>query len=763
IDELCSVVARVVGKDKLTKDESDAIFLVGDGSKIAGLEMTEFVRACAKANDTIDKCMQNIKATGDFYLQDLIDAVNLMFAKNELVGTVKAFCDMSDVDLSGNVADGAQALTALLRIYYSPQFCGNADNVIAFVEHMQKLGEPIATLTLSVVRKLKAFGAAHFANRYTRLPWLTTICGARSFAKQARDRAVIGAAIGYDGILFGKNALRLDRFFEPIEEGKVSVSPERFVDLFLHSFYAIAIEHKLKTLGAKRNGLSKNAELALKSFENAENEIREYNAAKIENLCMARIDPQDDDFDFLAIDKGINMSLRMLFRQHADAILKLKKCFIMSPSTASVLFRGDAYENFDVVIVDEASQMEPVELLPVLFRSKQCVLVGDEFQMPPLAHFKVKNRKRIIDTDSELTLDTDISALSLALGNLAFDAEELLCHYRSKTEALIEFSQRLFYPYMRTFPATVPITEDLGFTDILTENGYCEDGVNTIEAQTAVEKLKEHFDRYYNEKTHVLSMSVGVVAFGEAQIKHIQKLVDSDAELRRRIDDAYAHFCDVPDKLLFFRTIESVQGQETDHLILSITYGRDKNGNIKLAFGELNRDATGKNIFNVAVTRAKCRITVIHSVTPEQMSGNPRIAFIRDYLSVARRYSEAGIGQFKSNAPEKGGSFVKAVADYIESLGISRERIIINYGVTDGSVRIPIAILSKSLDTAEYGIWCEYPVMKKYDFYDYNVRYVSSLIGRGWKLYKVYAHDWLDNAEAEKAALKKAVEKHVTM
>ncbi len=762
IGELSSLLARVIGKTELTKDESDCIFAVADGSKLTGTEMLEFVKECVKVNAVLQKCLALIVAPNDFALNELHDAIKLMHVKAELALAVKTLCDKAEVDITANAAVGAQVIAALLRIYYSLTFKNNPDGVVAFVELMQKAGDPLADGVQSIVRKLKDFGAAHFANVYTRLPWHVSLGRAKTFVAQARDRAVIAAADSYYRIVHGKNALPLGAFFEPMENCKVDVSPDRFSDLFVHSYISLVIKNKMAALGSKRNGLAKNAELALNSFRDAEDEIAECNAIKIENLCMARIKPDDDDFDFLAIDKGINTSLRMLFRQHADAILKLKKCFIMSPSTASVLFRGDAYENFDVVIVDEASQMEPVELLPVLFRSRQCVLVGDEFQMPPLTHFKTKNRKRISDPDSELTFDTDISALSLALGNLAFDAEELLCHYRSKTETLIEFSQRQFYPYMRTFPATVPWSDDLGFTDILTENGYCEDGVNPVEAETAVAQLQAHFDKYYDEKTCKLSMSAGVVTFGEAQLKHVKTLVANNAALRRKIEDAYAHFDDVPDKLVFFRTIESVQGQEIDHLILSVTYGKDKNGNVKLAFGELNRDATGKNIFNVAVTRAKCKITVIHSVTAAQLMGNPRIAFIMDYLSVAQRYSEKGRSQFESHDPPKGGSFVKSVADYIESLGIARERIVINYGVTEGSVRIPIAILSKGMDRAEFGIWCEYPVMKKYNFYDYNVRYVTSLIGRGWVFHKVYAHDWFDNAEAEKTALKAAITKHVT-
>ena len=168
-------------------------------------------------------------------------------------------------------------------------------------------------------------------------------------------------------------------------------------------------------------------------------------------------------------------------------------------------------------------------------------------------------------------------------------------------------------------------------------------------------------------------------------------------------------------------------------MILSLTYGRDKSGDVRLTFGELNRDALGKNIFNVAVTRAQSEITVIHSLTATQISQNPRIAFIGDYLSLVEKFAAGGKTQFVSTLPESGANFISNVADFIVSCGVDRSRVIINYGVTDGSVRIPIAVLSKDLSHALAGIWCEIPVLKKYDYIDYNIKYVRSLCGRGWK------------------------------
>ena len=117
--------------------------------------------------------------------------------------------------------------------------------------------------------------------------------------------------------------------------------------------------------------------------------------------------------------------------------------------------------------------------------------------------------------------------------------------------------------------------------------------------------IREHFAKYYDEKTGVLAESFGVVAFGEKQTERIKGLVAADKELYEKMNRALDKFDDVPEKLIFFKTIETVQGQETAHLFLSLTYGRTPEGKATNAFGQLNRDKLGKCIFNVAVTRAQ--------------------------------------------------------------------------------------------------------------------------------------------------------------
>lgn len=616
-----------------------------------------------------------------------------------------------------------------------------------------RIAEAPAALKGEVGELLQGFAAfrrAHFGGYYT--DGTLSAGDLAVFSAEADDRAVTDAALRYRRALTAVPALDLQAFFRPFERGDLPLGKrEAMCDTFEHSYYTLLSEAYAARLGARRNALGAAAARAMDRFAEAERTISACNAAVIADTCLSRLHADDPDFAFLQSERSTGESLRLFFKRHAAAILKLKRCIVLSPYTASVLFRPEAYASFDVVIVDEASQLKPVHLLPVLMRAKQCVIVGDEYQMPPIRHFETRAKTPAAE---EEPLEPDISALSLALKGGGLRAAELVCHYRSQTESLIAFSQKNFYPAMRTFPASLPMAKGLGFTDVYVPQGACEEAANEAEAEAVLAALRAHFDAWYDEKSGVLSRSFGVVAFGEAQTQLIERRVREDRSLRERLTRALAAFGDVAEKLAFFKTIETVQGQETDHLILSLTYGRRADGRVEQSFGQLNRDDLGKCIFNVAVTRARYAVTVVHSVRAEEIV-NPRVAYIGEYLALCERFARGGKERFACEDPGPG--FLRSVADFIISCGVSPERVVAGYGVTAGSVRIPVAVLSEDLSRAVFGVWCELPTHGKYDFFDYNVRYYESLKARGWNLYRLFLHDWTDNAQAEREALERAL------
>ena len=147
---------------------------------------------------------------------------------------------------------------------------------------------------------------------------------------------------------------------------------------------------------------------------------------------------------------------------------------------------------------------------------------------------------------------------------------------------------------------------------------------------------------------------------------------------------------------------------------------------------------------------------MIHSIRPEQIS-NDNVRFIAEYLETVERFALDGKEQFVSENPGLG--FVNAVRNFLISEGIEEDRLVVGYGVTKGSVRVPLVVLDESKSEAKLGIWCELPTKKDYDYIDYNVRYFNNLVSRGWTMHRIFAHDFVNNSETEQRKLREILAK----
>ena len=101
-------------------------------------------------------------------------------------------------------------------------------------------------------------------------------------------------------------------------------------------------------------------------------------------------------------------------------------------------------EIFDVVVIDEASQMKPEFALGSIARAKQAIIVGDPKQLPPTSFFQTS------EVDSYDDDFSDESILDMAL-TVMHSPRELLYHYRSRHEDLIKFSNAEFYKIINSY------------------------------------------------------------------------------------------------------------------------------------------------------------------------------------------------------------------------------------------------------------------------------------------------------------------------
>lgn len=152
--------------------------------------------------------------------------------------------------------------------------------------------------------------------------------------------------------------------------------------------------------------------------------------------------------------------MRNLLQRAGTAIQRMKPCWMMSPLSVAQ-FVVPSGVTFDLVIIDESSQMKPEDALGAIARGRQLVVVGDQMQLPPTSFF---DRIDIPDEEEEHSEDyvDNESILDRAL-SVFHPARELRWHYRSRHESLIAFSNKHFYDSkLVVFPSSLARHDDYG-------------------------------------------------------------------------------------------------------------------------------------------------------------------------------------------------------------------------------------------------------------------------------------------------------------
>src|SRR5207248_10877946 len=86
--------------------------------------------------------------------------------------------------------------------------------------------------------------------------------------------------------------------------------------------------------------------------------------------------------------KKSHLPIRKLLHSAGHAIQSIKPVFMMSPISIAQFLAPGTLE-FDLMVMDEASQVTPEDALGALARAKQIVVVGDSKQLPPTRFFSM--------------------------------------------------------------------------------------------------------------------------------------------------------------------------------------------------------------------------------------------------------------------------------------------------------------------------------------------------------------------------------------
>ena len=425
------------------------------------------------------------------------------------------------------------------------------------------------------------------------------------------------------------------------------------------------------------------------------------------------------------------------------AALALKPCFMLSP--LSVAQYVDKSVQFDVLVIDEASQMRPEDAIGAFARAKRVVVVGDPQQLPPTSFFA-----RSIDDDDEdeerISSESILDRATALFGR----PRELRWHYRSRHPALIEFSNHEFYEGLLNVPPVAHVNDPRYGVVYKHVPGVSRKSVNVEEVAAVVETALRFMRARPKE-------SLGIATMNLEQRELIKSALDRAAA---EDPDAQAYIRYWEEERsglepLFVKNLESVQGDERDVILISTVYGpRVPNGPVEQLFGPVN-SAAGHRRLNVLFTRAKNQVVLFSSLRPADVIPAARshqgVHVLRRYLEYATT-GVIGSGVDTERPPES--PFEEAVIDCVRGMDC---KAVPQVGVL--GFRVDIGVQHSAYPygyllgiECDGSIWHASATARDRDRIRQEV-----LEGLGWHIYRIWSTEWFRDPVGEAERLRAAI------
>jgi very-short-patch-repair endonuclease/DNA polymerase III delta prime subunit len=541
------------------------------------------------------------------------------------------------------------------------------------------------------------------------------------------------------------------------DESMFAILPEYFESCFYNTLAEQLINASpvlLCFVGLKQDGVRER-------FAQADRELKDLRRVEVAHSILSSHEVPDGNSRGLVssyTDKGLidremekekrHIPIRALVRRAGNALQGLHPCFMMSPMSVAQFIAPNSL-HFDLIVIDEASQLRPEDALGALARGSQVVIVGDPKQLPPTSFFdsygggdESEDENPIQDMES--ILDTFLNVIPSRMLNW---------HYRSQHHSLIRFSNARYYNNeLIVFPSPHDQNGILGVKFRFVNGGQFggKPGRNEVEAKTVAEAILKHAREHRG-------ISLGVAAMSLRQREAIEDYLDvlyRDDPMAQ--EDVEAFNRSVPDPL-FIKNLESVQGDERDVIFISCTYGPDMDsGRVFQRFGPINVKG-GERRLNVLFSRSRKRMEIFSSMRSSDVVGGPQASQGARDLKAFLSYAETG------NMPDEGtitdrepdSDFEVAVGKEIAKLGYELE-----YQLGVAGFFLDIAVRNPNRNSEfMLGIECDGATYHSSRSARDRDRLREEVIkSRGWRLHRIWSTDWFLRQPQELERLKLALE-----
>jgi len=439
-----------------------------------------------------------------------------------------------------------------------------------------------------------------------------------------------------------------------------------------------------------------------------------------------------------------HLPLRLLFKQAYKSIINLHPCVMMSPSTAAQ-YLPKKTDIFDVLIIDEASQMKPEQAFSLIARCKQMIIVGDQKQLPPSSRFeKDYSTDEILEDD----VDVEYSESILELADKVIGSKNALSlgwHYRSRHTSLIDFSNYYFYDNKLTVFASNNVGSKVVHKPV--DNSQYRGGINLPEVKAVMDALLEQVKSDKEKSIIIATMNQQqeseVTLALEAELQNNKMLRDFDSKHQGNLDE------------LVVKKLEDIQGDERDVVIISTVYGPDADGKITQMFGDINK-ANGHRRLNVLFTRAKHKVILVTSLKSSNIKESKREGpqILKKYLEYAEKGEITDLSRRTSGTTEN--AFEESIRQALTNRGY-----LVDAQVGSGGYSIDLAIRDPN-DKSRYILAVECDGKAYHSSYSAraNDRLRQEVLeGKGWNFFRIWSTDWNRDPIAELDQLDELVKK----
>jgi very-short-patch-repair endonuclease len=482
-------------------------------------------------------------------------------------------------------------------------------------------------------------------------------------------------------------------------------------------------------------------------------EIAQFETAQIHFEKIPRAAGAVGSFGILRSEiarKRGHMALRKLLTVCGGPVQTIKPVFMMSPLSVAQFLAPGAL-NFDLLVVDEASQVEPVDALGAIARCKQIVVVGDDKQLPPTTFFS-----RMLDGDEpddteEGAQAKDLESILSLCSSKGIRQRMLQWHYRSRHESLIAVSNKEFYD-SRLFIVPNPDSDrsKLGLSIRYLPEGRYDRGntaKNHVEAVAIAKAVIEHA----RTRPH-LTLGVGAMS-----VRQRQAITDEVELQRRQFPELEQFFVMHPNEPFFVKNLENIQGDERDVIFISIGYAKSTTDEkLYQNFGPLNSDG-GHRRLNVLMTRARERCEVFTSILADDIRLDERSKLGIIALKTFLKYAETGdLGVPTWTGAGADSPFEEAVQEALAQRGFQVDNQV---GVAGFFVDLAVVdpdvpgryLLGVECDGATYH---SAPCARDRDRLRQEI-----LEAHGWTIHRIWSTDWFQKTKDEMERLLAAIGK----